>query len=136
MQNVRALVCTLWDAEFRNSIHSLPLTNRSPFLSCAKRNVAQGYCPPSCLLLLPTSLHPSSGMTSCTSVVPTGRPSHEQPNDKLLFFTSSPVFPLCSTLCFTVCGLLASLFVGLIETERKRSLETSSFSYFWLGPHA
>lgn len=104
MHNVRDLVCTPWDAGFRNSIHSLPLTNHSPSLSCAKRNVAQGYGPPSYLLLLPASLHPSSGMTSCTSVVPTGCPSHGQPNDKLLFFTSSPVLPPHPTLCFSLCS--------------------------------
>lgn len=114
-------VCTPWDAGFRNSIHSLPLTNRSPSLSCAKRNVAQGSCPPSCLSPRPASLHPSSGMTSCTSVVPTGRPSHGQPNDKLLFFTLSP-----ATLhfVFSLCSLTASLFKR--EREREAQREAAS----------
>lgn len=123
MQTVRALLCTPWDAGFRNSILSLPLTNRSPSLSFAKRNVAQGYCAPSCLSLLPASLHPSSGMTSCTSVVPTGRPSHGQPNDKLLFFTSSPVLPLHSTFlhCVFLHAALQQAFLrALLREEREK----------------
>lgn len=122
MHNVRDLVCTPWDAGFRNSIHSLPLTNHSPSLSCAKRNVAQGYGPPSCLLLLPASLHPSSGMTSCTSVVPTGCPSHGQPNDKLLFFTSSPVLPPHPTLCFLCAASLSESLIGRDKLGEKQLL--------------